>query len=125
MSEPNQLPTPESIYLLLDSIDFTLPGWYVALMSQTHEKIFEFEEGKYLHMWPLAEVVDINEEYNFDDDAFSDFFLIGTYEVGEACAIEKETGDIYTVPFIGDIPEDTTYVGRTLEDLVEYLQEPW
>ena len=93
-------------------------------MGQTHEKIFEFEEGKYLHLWSLAEIVEINQGYNANAD-FPGFALIGTYEIGEACALDKETGNIYTVPFVGDIPDDATYVGQTLDDLLAYLQEPW
>ncbi|MBC6608015.1 hypothetical protein H8B13_14405 [Hymenobacter sp. BT188] len=108
----------------LDTIGFCLPDWYLALMSHKHEKFYDLEEGKYLHLWPLAEVIEINHEYNADED-FPVFFLIGTYENGEACAIEKETGNIYTVPFIGAIPDDVIYVGETLEELTAYLHEPW
>jgi hypothetical protein len=118
-------PTPETITSFLETLDFTPPAWYVALMSQSYDKIFEFDEGKYLHLWPLTEVVEIHDGYNTAEEYFYGFFLIGTYEVGEACAIEKETGHIYTVPFIGDIPDDATYVGETIEELEEYLQEPW
>lgn len=124
MSESNIPPSPDIIAHVLGKLDFILPQWYVVYMGQTYEKIFHFEEGKYLHLWPLTAVVEINLDYNTDEN-YPGFFLIGTYEVGEACAIEKETGYIYTVPFIGDIPEDITYVGRTLEDLVEHLQESW
>ncbi|WP_088842203.1 hypothetical protein [Hymenobacter gelipurpurascens] len=73
----------------------------------------------------MIEVAEIHEGYNNDEEYFPGFFLIGTYEVGEACAIEKKTSHIYTVPFIGDIPEDTTYIGKKLEDLIHYLQESW
>ncbi|MBO0359048.1 hypothetical protein J0X19_13900 [Hymenobacter sp. BT186] len=93
-------------------------------MSQTHEKIFDFEEGKYLHLWPLPEVAGINQDYDADEN-YPGFFLIGTYGIGEACAIETETGNIYTIPFIGDIPDNATYIGSTLEDLLVYLQDPW
>ncbi|QIL74620.1 hypothetical protein [Hymenobacter sp. HDW8] len=110
----------------IKTIGFSLPDWYLALMSHKHEKIYDFEqeEGKYLHLWPIAEVSEINQGYNADEN-FPGFFLVGTYEIGEACAIEKETGNIYTVPFIGAIPDDAIYVGKTLEELTAYLQEPW
>lgn len=108
MNKLNQPPSPQSVRIFLENIDFNLPERYLTLMNQAHEKIFDFEDGKYLHLWPLTEVIQINHGYNEGEDFFEGFFLIGTYEVGEACAIEKDTGDIYTVPFIGDIPDDCT-----------------
>lgn len=102
--------------------DFQLPAWYINMMSQTHEKIFDFADGKHLHLWPLQELMEINQQYGSEEN-YPGFFLIGTYEIGEACAVEKATGAVYTIPFIGSVPEDALYAGTTEEEFLAYLRQ--
>ena len=103
-----------------------LPNGYLDIMSHGQEQVFDFSttEGKHLLLWPLAELTTINEEYQAAKN-YPGFLLIGTYGIGEACAIEKETGFLYTIPFIGSIPEDAEFVGKSIADLLEYLQQDW
>ncbi|QDA62092.1 SMI1/KNR4 family protein [Hymenobacter jejuensis] len=118
------LPTPQAVSHFVEAIDFKLPVWHLTLLSENYEQEFDLADGKYLHLWPLADLIEANQDYQADEN-YPGFFLIGTYGGGEACAIEKETGKIYTVPFIGDIPEDAVLVGNTLDDLIKYLHQPW
>ncbi|MBG8553480.1 hypothetical protein [Hymenobacter guriensis] len=75
-------------------------------------------------MWPLDKLIGINNDYEAAEN-YPGFFLIGTYEIGEACAIEKATGAIYTLPFIGNVQEDAVFVGKSVDEQLVYLKEAW
>jgi hypothetical protein len=124
MDEPNSAPTPEVVTRVLESLDFRLPDWYINELSKTYELVFDYEEGKYLKMWPLVELLEINLAYKAHE-CYPGFFLIGNDGGSEACAIEKQTGSVYIIPYIGNLPDDAIYVGKTLNDLIEYLQIPY
>ncbi|GAB2464267.1 hypothetical protein GCM10011375_16410 [Hymenobacter qilianensis] len=124
MDEPNSAPTPEVVTRVLETLDFKLPDWYINELSKTHDLVFDFEDGKYLELWPIVEVLELNRAYNADE-FYLNFILIGTDGGGEACAIEKQSGSVYFIPYIGCLPDDAIYVGKSLKDLIEYLQVPW
>lgn len=109
---------------LIQSIGVKLPASYMDTMTHGLELVFDFAEGKQLLLWPLDELITINTDYEAVEN-YPGFFLIGTYGVSEACAIETATGLIYTIPFIGNIPEDAIPVGESMASLLEYLKQPW
>lgn len=124
MGEPIDPPTPELIATFLNAINFKLSKSYLMDLSKHSDQIFDFEEGKYLELWPLVDLIKINHDYNTDEN-YPGFFLIGTDGGGEACAIEKKTGSLYIIPFIGSIPEDAIFIGNSFQELIEYLSQPW
>ena len=101
-----------------------MPGWYLAELSQHYEQFFDFEEGKFFHLWPLVELAELNRGYEANE-TYPGFFLIGSDGGGEACVIEKGTGSLYLTPFIGNIPGDNISIGSSYDELINYLRQPW
>ncbi|OGX81171.1 hypothetical protein [Hymenobacter coccineus] len=124
MGEPVDPQNPEFIVAFLNAIDFELPNNYLIELPTHADQVFDFEEGKYLELWALVDLIKINHDYNADEN-YPGFFLIGTDDGGEACAIEKKTGSLYIIPFIGSLPEDAIFVGNSFQELMEYLNQPW
>ncbi len=124
MREPTDPPTPELVAAFLNAIDFELSENCLVELSKHADQVFDFEEGKYLELWALVDLIKANRDYNADEN-YPGFFLIGTDGGGEACAIEKKTGSLYIIPFIGSLPEDAIFVGNSFQELTEYLSQPW
>jgi hypothetical protein len=63
-------------------------------------------------IWPLTELVKLNQDYQVEEYA-PGFFIFGSDGGGESYCIEKETGYIYEMPFIGMSNQEASFKFET------------
>lgn len=95
----NQPPTTQEIETFLKQIDFDLPDGFLNFFQQSNGGDIDGEEN-YLILWALTDMILLNKEYKVNEFA-PNFFVFGSNGGGIAFAIEKVTGNIYEIPFIG------------------------
>jgi len=95
----NKPPTETEVKEFLSKIDFLLPNGYLEFFKNTNgAEIYSSEE--YLLLCPITDLFILNEEYTVET-FIPDFFLIGSDGGDTAYAIERNTGKIFEMPFIG------------------------
>ena len=78
------------------------------------------EMKKYVMLWPLTNLFKNNEEYEVHIYA-PEFFIFGSDGGGTAYAIEKETGNIFEIPFIGMSKEEAIFLAKTFHEFLQSL----
>ena len=63
-------------------------------------------------------MIELNKDYKVDEFAPC-FFIFGSDSGGTALAIEKPTGQIYEMPFIGMSEEDFSFRSNTFYDFIK------
>ncbi len=92
-------PSKEDVNLFLNKVNFNLPEGYLEFMKESNGADITNDEN-YAFLWPITDLFDLNSDYEVSSFA-SDFFLFGSDGGGTAYAIQKLSGKIYTIPFIG------------------------
>lgn len=72
----------------------------------------------YLELWKIEEMIEFNKGYDVETYA-PDFFIIGTNGGGEGYAIEKATGCIFEMPFIGMGKENAILRAKTFDKFLK------
>lgn len=98
-----------------------IPKDYIAFMQK-----YNGCEGDIGNTWVILDCEEDFIEYNSDsnihaDDRFSEAILIGSNGGGEYFGIDRE-GNYFMTPAIGGC-EDTVYLGKSLEEFLEGLNE--
>lgn len=115
-----QPPIESEINSFIKKVDFQLPIGYVEFMTGTNGA--EINKGdNFLILWPLNELFSLNHEYAVKDFAPS-FFLIGSDGAGNAFAIKKESGHIYSIPFIGMSDKEASFISSSFNKLLNMFQ---
>jgi hypothetical protein len=117
--DKNNSPTTKEVETFLSTIDFKLPEGFIEFMKDANGADISTDKN-YLLLWPLTDMIQLNKEYNVDEYA-PNFFLIGSDGGDTAYAIEKATGHIFEMPFIGMSNEDAVFKCEKFTDLVESL----
>jgi hypothetical protein len=78
--------------------------------------------GSYLILWPIEELFNLNEAYHVDEFA-PGFFFIGSDGDDIAFAFDKETGELYEMPFIGMSREEAIFRAKDFPGFVNSLDE--
>ena len=112
----NTAPTPEEIEAFLNQIDFSLPEGFVDFFKETNGAEIDTEK-RYIVLWALTEMVRLNKDYNVETYA-PEFFIFGSDGADTAFAIERSTGGIYEMPFIGMSKEEAVYLCVNFKDFV-------
>ena len=96
----------------------TLPNDYIAFLRK-----YDGCEGDIGNVWVMLECKEDFVEYNSTpvDDRFAEAILIGSNGGGEYFGIDK-SGNYFVTPAIGG-HEDTVYLGKTLEEFFNGLNE--
>lgn len=115
----NKPSTQNEVDIFLEKIDFKLPVGYIDFMKGANGAEIITEEN-YVLLWPLNEIFQNNQDYRVEEFA-GDFVIIGSNGGGEAFVIEKESGNIYMMPFIGMGREDAILMGKTFSEFMEGL----
>lgn len=112
-------PSKEEIDLFQKKVDFNLPKGFMEFMSRSNGAIIDTDED-YVHLWALTELFDLNLAYDVDNFA-SEFFLIGSDGGDTAYCIEKRSGHIHTLPFIGMSNEEAILFCESFNDFLNEL----
>lgn len=105
---------------IIDRIICKIP-YDLELLYKNSNGAEAFIKEEYLLIWPLDELIELNNAYCVNDFA-PDFLLIGSNGGDIAYAIEKSSGRIYQMPFIGMSRDEAELIGESLSDLYKYLE---
>lgn len=97
--EKSNPPTNEDVAFFLKQVNFVLPVGFIDFFIGSNGAYITSGES-YVHLWALTNMFQLNKEYNVEEYA-PDFFIFGSDGGDTAFAIEKVTGYIYEMPFIG------------------------
>lgn len=112
-------PTNEEIESFLSQISFNLPVGFIDFFKEANGVDISTEEN-YVFLWPLTDMIHLNKEYNVEVYA-PDFFIFGSDGGDTAFALEKSTGNIYEMPFIGMSKEEAIFKNKTFTEFVESM----
>ncbi len=113
----NDPPTEKEMEDFLKSVYFPLPVGFIDFFKEANGADISSGDN-YILLWPLTQMVQLNKDYNVDEFA-PGFFLFGSDGGDTAYAIEKTSGDIYEMPFIGMSQEEAVFKSKTLNGLME------
>jgi len=117
MGIDNKAPlTNNELQGFLKQVDFTLPKGFIDFFKEANGADACTDES-YLLLWPLTDLVRLNKEYNVDMYA-PGFFLFGSNGGGIAYAIDRRTGYIYEMPFIGMSETESIFICKTFTELL-------
>ena len=112
-------PTDSEVELFLNSVDFKLPPGLIDFYREANGGYIKGKKTG-VGLWPLTNLIRLNKGYDVDVYA-PDFFIFGSDGGGTAYAIEKETGHIWEIPFIGMSREEAVFKGSTFNEFVHSL----
>lgn len=115
----NTAPTVDEVETFLGHVDFNLPEGFIEFFKEANGADISTDE-KYVVLWALTEMVQLNKEYNVEEYA-PEFFIFGSDGGDTAFVIEKSTGDIYEMPFIGMSKEEAAFKGKTFTGFIENI----
>jgi hypothetical protein len=116
----NVAPTVEEIEIFFKQVDFILPEGFMNFFSETNGADISTDE-KFILLWALTDMMQLNKEYSVEEYA-PEFFIFGSDGGDTAFAIEKGTGYIYEMPFIGMSKEESIFRNKTFTEFVENIE---
>ncbi|WP_437735458.1 SMI1/KNR4 family protein [Sorangium sp. So ce1335] len=102
----------------------SLPPGYIEFMRRSDGAEGQVgENGRYLVLWPVASIVDLNEQYHIAEFA-PHLLAFGSDGGGEAFAFDRRTdpATIVRVPFVG-LDDEVQYGARFDEFLARLSEE--
>lgn len=117
--DKNVAPTAEEVKIFLQEVNFNLPEGFIDFFKEANGAEINTNE-KYVILWALTEMAQLNKEYNVEEYA-PEFFIFGSDGGDTAFAIEKSTGDIYEMPFIGMSKEEAVFKDKTFTDFIKNI----
>jgi len=102
-------------------VDFKLPDGYLEFISMSNGAEGQLKSS-YLIIWPIEELFRLNDAYHVDEFA-PGFFLIGSDGGGMAFAFDKQTGELFEMPFIGMSGEEAIFRGKDFQALINSLDK--
>jgi hypothetical protein len=118
--DTNSPPEDNDIVTFLKGIDFVLPKGFMEFFKVSNGANVN-SEMSYVSFWPLTDMIQLNKEYQVDEYA-PKFFIIGSDGGDTAYAIEKTTGYIFEMPFIGMSNDEAVFKFKGLDDFLEYIK---
>lgn len=115
----NDPPTDKEVEDFLKHADFSLPAGFIDFFKHTNGADVYTDEN-YILLWPLTDMATLNKDYNVAEYA-PEFFVFGSDGGDTAYAIERKSGDIYEMPFIGMSREEAVFKDKTFTNFIETL----
>ncbi len=117
MIDKNFPPTDIEVDSFIATIDFKMPQGFMEFYKENNGAFISAYDA-YFVLWPLTELIKLNTSYKVATYA-PDFFIFGSNGGDIAYAIEKVTGYIFEMPFIGMSKEEAVFKSKNLNDLIE------
>lgn len=117
--DKNSASTIEEVEIFLKQIDFSLPDGFITFFKEANGADIS-TEVKYILLWALNDMIQLNKDYNVEEYA-PEFFIFGSDGGGNAFAIERNTGDIYEMPFIGMSKEETIFINKSFIGFIDNI----
>ena len=115
----NYPPTADEVEEFLKQKNFTLPIGFIDFFKETNGATISTDE-KYIDLWALTDMIQLNIDYGIDNYALG-FFIIGSDGGDTAYAIEKNTGYIYQLPFVGMSREEAVFESKTFTEFIKSI----
>jgi hypothetical protein len=115
----NSPPLPEAMEMFLSRVEFTLPAGYERFIRNSNGAE-GFLNNAYLILWPIEDLLNSNESYGVEEYA-PGFFIIGSDGGGTSYAVDKKTGVMFEMPFIGMSQEEATWLAKDFDEFIETL----
>jgi hypothetical protein len=113
----NSPPEYSAVKEFLSAVDFKLPAGFMDFFKESDGAEI-IGEDTYYDLWPLTEMVELNDDY--DVEAYADnFFIFGSDGGDTAYCIEKSTGFIFEMPFIGMDNDEATLKYKSFTELLK------
>lgn len=117
--DKNAAPSSEEIEIFLKQVDFILPEGFIFFFKEANGADISTDEN-YILLWALTDMMQLNKDYNVQEYA-PEFFIFGSDGGDTAFAIEKITGDIYEMPFIGMSKEESIFKNKSFTEFIENI----
>jgi SMI1 / KNR4 family (SUKH-1) len=115
----NTPPTNADIEIFLKNINFQLPQGFIEFYKETNGADLSGTDV-YVVLWPLTDLIKLNDSYNVQIYA-PEFFIFGSDGGDTAYVIEKQTGNIFEMPFIGMSKEEAVYKSKSFNEFIESI----
>ena len=115
--DKNMPPTSNEVESFLKAIDFSLPIGLLEFFKEANGADVS-SETKYIVLWPLTDLIPLNELYNVNEYA-PDFFIFGSDGSDTAYAVKKGTSHIFEMPFIGMSNEESTFICESFDSFIK------
>lgn len=111
----------DDIEKLLSEINFIAPEPFVNFLKNVNSTQISINDD-YIILWSLKDMARLNKEYMVEEYA-PEFFIFGSNGGDEAYAIEKSTGYIYQIPFIGMNKKDAILKFKDFSILLDSINK--
>ena len=115
----NEAPTIVEMENFIKHVNFNLPEGFVSFFGKANGAEISTADN-YISLWPLMSMMHLNKEYNVEEYA-PEFFIFGSDGGDTAFAIEKSTGYIHEMPFIGMSREEAIFKAKTFTSFIDFL----
>lgn len=115
--DKNIPPTKDEVEAFLKEIDFSLPLGFIDFFKEANGADINADET-FILLWPLTDMVQLNKDYNVEEYAPT-FFIFGSDGGDTAYAIERGTGAIFEIPFIGMSKEEAVFKSETFTGFLD------
>jgi SMI1 / KNR4 family (SUKH-1) len=113
----NEPPMISDIEEFIKGISFMLPEGFLEFFEQANGADIS-SENRYTILWPITEMVQRDKDYDVEEYA-SDLFIFGSDGGDSAFAIERTTGKIFEMPFIGMSNEEAIFRANTFDEFLK------
>jgi hypothetical protein len=115
----NTPPLVSDIEIFLKNIDFKLPNGFIEFYNEANGAEI-ITEISYLVLWPITDMIRLNFGYHVHEFA-PEFFIFGSDGGDMAYSIEKKSGTIFEMPFIGMSKEETVFKGKDFNEFLSVI----
>ena len=117
--DKNNPPTSKEVETFLETKTIKLPEGFIEFFKEANGADINTDKN-YIALWPLTEMVQLNKEYEVNEYA-PEFFIFGSNGGDTAFAIERSTGGIYEIPFIGMSKEEAIFKSKSFTEFIRNL----
>ena len=107
------------IIIFLNNINFKLPDGFIEFYRSSNGAEI-YKDENYCLLWLITELMQLNIDYNVSEYA-PNFFVFGSNGGGSAFCIEKSSGYIYEIPFIGMSNEEAIFISKDFNEFIDIL----
>ena len=103
-------------------LDFKLPSDYIEVMKEFNGGEGEVGENSWLLMYPLEDLVSVNQDYSLLMNKVPNLFLFGKDAADSGYAFDKRKQTYHSFGLMSDFETDPIiFCGNTFYEFIEYL----
>ena len=115
----NDPPQKNDVIIFLNDINFKLPNGFIEFYTNSNgAEIYKSEN--YCYLWQITELIQKNIDYNVSEYA-SNFFIFGSNGGGDAFCIERISGYIFQMQFVGMSNDEAIFISKDFNGFLDML----